>query len=197
MYRSQLKIGWIEPFRALGREPGSRYMLLAALIMSLTNSLDKWLILRSNSYDFAWLYAVGSCILFSIAFAFRFRRSNLSFRALSWTAILGAGVADATTLAIQFAAMLRIRAVVVVSIKRSGILLSVLAGWYFFHERQIRIRILAATIMLTGAVMLYLSFSLARQTLLFAAMIVLGLAGPSLERLISPPETPVQKQTTD
>jgi drug/metabolite transporter (DMT)-like permease len=197
MYRSQFRIGWVEPFRALGREPGSRYMLLAALIMSLTNSLDKWLIVRSNSYDFAWLYAVGSCILFSLAFTVRLPRLDVSFRGLSWLAILGAGIADATTLALQFGAMLRLRAVVVVSIKRSGILLSVLAGWYFFHERQIRNRILAAAIMLTGAVMLYFSFSLLQQSLLSAAMIALGLAGPSLERMVSPPEEPHPKQRTD
>ena len=186
MYRSQFKIGWLEPLRALGREPGSRYMLLAALIMSITNSLDKWLVLRTSSYDFAWLYSVGSCVLFTLVLVVRLPIERPGFLRLSWPAILIAGVADAATLALQFAALLYLRPVTVISLKRSGILIAVLAGWFFFHERQIGNRIHAATVMLAGAIMLYISLTLTHQTELFALVIALGLAGPSLFKRSQP-----------
>jgi drug/metabolite transporter (DMT)-like permease len=179
MYRSQFRISWLEPFRALAQEPGSRYMLLAALIMSLTNPLDKWLIVRSSSFTFAWLYATGSCVLFS---ALLLRRP--SFRGLAWKAIIAAGVADATTLALQFASLVYLSAVVTICLKRSGILLTVLAGWLIFREHQIENRLIAAMIMVSGALMLYLNFDLWRQTLLSILLIIIGLYGPRWTRFV-------------
>jgi len=184
MYRSQFRFGWLEPVRALAREPGSRYMLLAALIMSLTNSLDKWLILRSGSYTFAWLYALCSCVFFSVVLLARLRVERPSFRHLAWKAIVLAGVADAATLLLQFAALTHLRAVLTICIKRSGILATVIAGWLIFGESDIGERLTAACVMVVGAMMLYLSLNLVQQSSLMVVTAVLGIWGP---RLFAPP----------
>jgi EamA domain-containing membrane protein RarD len=43
-----------------------------------------------------------------------------------------------------------------VSIKRAGIVLSVFAGWLFFREREITDKIIAASVMFCGVLILYL-----------------------------------------
>ena len=42
------------------------------------------------------------------------------------------------------------------SIKRAGIVLSVFAGWLFFREREITDKVIAASVMFCGVLILYL-----------------------------------------
>jgi EamA domain-containing membrane protein RarD len=46
--------------------------------------------------------------------------------------------------------------VITVSIKRAGIVLSVFAGWLFFREREITDKVIAASVMFCGVLILYL-----------------------------------------
>ncbi|HEY0308879.1 MAG TPA: EamA family transporter [Acidobacteriaceae bacterium] len=180
MYRAQFHMGWIEPIRALATNPGSRYMLLASLILSLTNVLDKWLILRTDSFTFAWIYGLGSCIVFGIGLSLCLLLGKVKLEPLSWNQMAVAGIADAATLIFQFAALQYLSAVATIAFKRSGILLTVLAGWFFFHEKQVANRLVAAAIMISGALMLHLSFTLPQQTCLLLLALVAGITGPRI-----------------
>jgi len=180
MYRAQFAVNLWEPLRALAHEPGSRYMLMAAIIMALTNSLEKWLVVRSSVSTFAWFHALVLGTLMSIVTMIHLSRNRESFRDVAWGPVCGASLAETVTLALQFAAMTYLPAVVTIGVKRSGILLAVLSGWFFFHERQIATRLSAATVMVCGAMMLSFPFTQRQRVGLVLAMVLLGLLGPRL-----------------
>src|ERR1700683_2745983 len=50
MHRRLFAIGLLAPVKAVIREKGSRYMLLVSFILSITNPLDKKLVLMGNIY---------------------------------------------------------------------------------------------------------------------------------------------------
>jgi drug/metabolite transporter (DMT)-like permease len=76
--------------------------------------------------------------------------------------------------------------VVAVSIKRAGIILSVLAGWLFFREREITDKVIAASVMFCGVLILYLPLTVAQSW----GMLALTLAGMSLALYVTRNQCP-------
>jgi drug/metabolite transporter (DMT)-like permease len=72
-------------------------------------------------------------------------------------------LSDAVSLLFQLASYAYIAVVITVSIKRAGIVLSVFSGWLFFHERGITDKVIAASVMFCGVLILYLPLT-AMQT---------------------------------
>ena len=135
------------------REKGVRTMLGACFLLSITNLLDKWLVMRLDVLSYAWLYLV-LCALFTSCLVLVARPGGSSAPpARKW--IVLASLIDATVLLLHFASLQYIDAVVTISIKRSGMLLSVLAGAVFFGERHTRQRLAAAAIVLMGVFTMY------------------------------------------
>jgi len=73
------------------------------------------------------------------------------------------------SLLFQLASYAYIAVVITVSIKRAGILLSVFAGWLFFRERGITDKVIAASVMFCGVLILYLPLT-AWQTVALMAI---------------------------
>ena len=96
-------------------------------------------------------------------------RSNLGW-------IFLAGALDAVSLLFQLASYAYIAVVITVSIKRAGILLSVFSGYLFFRERGITDKVIAASVMFCGVLILYLPLT-TREAL---GMTAATLAGMSL-----------------
>lgn len=158
MHRRLFASGWGAPVRAIFREKGSRYMLLVSFIFSLTNPLDKKLVTMSDVFIEAFSFGTG----LAIAFWIMGRLQSGDFRAASranWKWISLAGVLDAVSLLFQLASYTYIAVVITVSIKRAGIVLSVFSGYLFFHERGITDKVIAATVMFCGVLILYLPLS--------------------------------------
>jgi len=55
MHRRLFAVGWSAPFRAIVKERGSRYMLMVAFIFSLSNPIEKKLVLMSDPYTQAFV----------------------------------------------------------------------------------------------------------------------------------------------
>jgi drug/metabolite transporter (DMT)-like permease len=92
-------------------------------------------------------------------------------------------LSDAVSLLFQLASYTYIAVVITVSIKRAGIILAVLAGWLFFHERGITDKLIASSVMFCGVLILYLPV-----TGVQAAMLTLGtLAGMAAALYFIPP----------
>jgi drug/metabolite transporter (DMT)-like permease len=155
MHRTLFAVGWLAPVRAVIEYKGSRYMLIVALIFSLTNPLDAKLVAMSDVFTEAFAYGIGLCLSFWILTRMQKgdfaagARGNVKYIAL-------AGVFDAVSLLFQLASYTYIPVVITVSIKRAGIVLSVFAGWLFFRERGITDKVIAATVMFCGVLILYL-----------------------------------------
>ena len=158
MHRRQFALGWLAPVKAVIREKGSRYMLMVSFLFSITNPLDKKLVVMSDVFTEAFAYGLGLCLAFFVWG----KLTGADFRAaargnVKWISL--AGLLDAVSLLFQLGSYAYIAVVITVSIKRAGIILSVLAGWLFFHEREITDKIIAASVMFCGVLILYLPLS--------------------------------------
>ena len=77
----------------------------------------------------------------------------------------------------QFLTYSYLAVVITVSIKRAGIVLSVLSGWLIFREREITDKLIAASVMLGGVVILYLPLTAGEAMgLAIAVFIGMGVA---------------------
>jgi drug/metabolite transporter (DMT)-like permease len=135
------------------REKGVGTMLTACLVLSITNLLDKWLVTHMDALTYAWLYAV-MCALFTMCLLFVPQYAGSSPSG-GGRLIVFASLLDTTVLLLHFASLQYIDAVVTVAIKRSGMVLSVIAGSFFFGERRARQRLAAAFVVLMGVLLMY------------------------------------------
>jgi len=173
MHRQLFAVAWAEPIKAILRERGSRYMLMVAFIFSLTNPLDAQLVRMSDAFTQAFAYGFSICLLFG-ALAWGGRRNpGPAMRVVPLWIVL-AGVLEATANILQFSSHNYIAVVITISLKRAGIVLVVLLGWLIFKEREINDKLIAATVMVAGALMFYLPISL-DQSLLVAAVTLAGM----------------------
>jgi len=175
MHRKLFAIGWLAPVKAIVQEKGSRYMLMVSFIFSITNPLDKKLVVMSDVFTEAFAYGLGLCIAFFVWG----KLQHVDFAAaarnnVKWIGL--AGLSDAVSLLFQLGSYAYIAVVITVSIKRAGIVLSVLAGWLFFHEKEITDKVIAAAVMFCGVLILYLPLTTI-QALVLTALTLLGMAG--------------------
>jgi drug/metabolite transporter (DMT)-like permease len=172
MHRRLFAEGWAAPLKAILREKGSRYILLVALILSITNPIEKRLVTMSDPLTQAFSYCIGLCILFAIlAWARRADCRTVMRTTPSWAVL--AGVMDAAALLLQLLTFSYLAVVITISIKRAGIVLSVLAGWLIFREHQITDKLIAASVMLGGVLILYLPLD-ATEALLLMGLVLAG-----------------------
>jgi drug/metabolite transporter (DMT)-like permease len=169
--------GWLEPAKAIIREKGSRYMVLVAMLLACTAALDKWFVtsggdtemgvrvLRSFSLSLGKSLMLG--LLFGLLAAWRLRRKDGPSRDARgvWTAvwktapgwIVLAGLFEGTVLILQLVAVQLTVAAIVISIKRSGILLACVLGWFMFRERDITDRVIGSFVMIAGVAVFFLT----------------------------------------
>jgi uncharacterized membrane protein len=154
--------GWLAPIQAIYRDKGSRNMVYTCLLLALLTPLDKKLSVMTDIYTQAVIFGLCQTTCFLVMSLVQRLPVMATIRSgLYWIAM--AGILDGSTILLQFAAYRYIDVVVVISIKRAGIILSVFCGWLFFRERNIRDRLMAASIIFVGVTILYspLSFEAA------------------------------------
>jgi drug/metabolite transporter (DMT)-like permease len=160
MHRRLFALGWTAPVKAVIREKGSRYMLLVSFIFSITNPLDKKLVVMSDVFTEAVAYGLGLCVSFFLLGKMQRADFGAAIRSnAKWVAL--AGLSDAVSLLFQLASYSYLAVVITVSIKRAGIVLAVIAGWLFFRERGITDKLIATAVMFCGVLILYLPLTAA------------------------------------
>lgn len=178
--------GLMEPARAILRERGSRYMLIVAFLLTITNVLDKWFLTSGGgavSFDVklsrSLTLSTGKCAMLTVFFvgltivrlgkcksgchtpagwlkaAASFSWTDVLRKAPGW--LLLAGVFEALVLMLMLTAMQFTVAAVVISIKRAGVIFSVLIGWFMFKERGITDRLIAALVMAFGVLIFFIT----------------------------------------
>jgi len=201
--------GWLEPAKAILREKGSRYMLIVALLLATTAALDKWFVTSGGDVEFpvrlsrAFTLSLGKCVMLMLFFAVlawvRLRHSPARpekatndspsivpghFFLEAWrvvpTWLILAGVFEAIVLVLQLTAVQFTVAAVVISIKRSGILLACLLGWFMFKERGITDRVIGSFVMLAGVVVFFLTKPDAQGTAMIGFVGATGVAALAL-----------------
>jgi drug/metabolite transporter (DMT)-like permease len=179
--------GFLEPAKAILRERGPRYILMVALLLTFTNVLDKWFVSPAGgdahfdaSLARAFTLSIGKCVMLALFFVgltvvrmgdwTAYRQKTVSLlqvvTGFSWRQVwrevplwlVLIGILEAVVLVLQITAIQFIELALVISIKRAGILLTVLLGWLIFKEKGIRDRLIASLVMISGVVI----FTLAR-----------------------------------
>lgn len=174
MNRGLFQRGWMEPIMALLREKGSRYMLMVGFIFSITNPIDKRLVEMSDPFFHAWTYAVMLALLIGLALLFK-RGPRRPVTTSSWGWIALAALVEAAALLLQFVSHKYIQVVITISLKRAGVILTVVLGGLLFREHHIVDRLIAASVMTAGALMLYLPLT-DKAALIYSVAVVVSLA---------------------
>ena len=139
--------------RAFLNEKGVRLMLAACLLASVTNLLDQWLVRHMDVLSYAWLYVV-ICAICTAGLLLIVRPPRGATNPPTRLLLL-ASVIDTTVMLLHFGSLNYVDVVVTIAIKRSGMLLSVLAGAYLFKEQRGWQRFSAATVVLMGVLIMY------------------------------------------
>lgn len=146
---SQIGAGLLAPFRAIFREPGSRLMLLVALIYAATSTLGKLAITHSHPLFFPVVYYLLLCLSLSLSFPFvrQAKPGNLVKTPLPALLI---GIVGAVSVFSHMLAISQIQVAYMISVKRTSLLFGVLYGALWFKEERIRERLLGAALMVSG-----------------------------------------------
>ncbi len=147
---SKMKAGFLEPIRAVIREPGSWIMLFVSFIYSLTAPFGKMAILHSNPWFFAAVYnMLLSAVIVSL---WPVAAGNAGLRGIFSRPgpMVLIGLAAAAENLAHMMAIAQVEAAYMIAIKRLSLLLGVLYGAWWFGEENIRERLAGAAIMVAG-----------------------------------------------
>jgi len=147
---SEVRTDLLGPFRAIFREPGSRFMLATAFIYSFTAPIGKLGTLHSNPYFFGVIYnLVLTGSLFLLLPFFPGARPFKIFHQRPKAATL-LGLTVSIEVFSHYLAIALVQAAYMISIKRTSLLFGVLYGALWFKEKNIGERLTGAIIMLAG-----------------------------------------------
>jgi len=145
------KYGIFEPWLAIFKNRGSLYMFIVAVCYAVTATFGKLAIQHSSPLFFAIVYFFLLTVGFTpfalistkgkIKPLFQFPRERIRI-----------GLAMALMAVFHFTAIGMIQVAYMISLKRLSLLFAILYGWWFFHEKNIRARLIGGTIILVGAV---------------------------------------------
>ncbi len=151
---SERRAGWFAPFAAVFRDPGARRMLAVALIWSVSAVVDKVATISSSPA----FYGTLESGLIALAFVPLVMRRGEGFRAAlsrkTWWLLAVQGLLFALMFVVQMEAIQRTLAAYVISIKRSGAIVTVLLGALLFGEPRLRERLAGAVVILAGVLLI-------------------------------------------
>ncbi len=146
---------WFAPLRAIAAERGSRLMLVAAAIYSLTSVMSKRAMQLTTPEGFGAFYfatlgvaAIG-VVAMSRPQALRVLRRNHLVH------LLVGGVMAAMVIT-HFLALDRVEVAYMIAVKRTSLLFGILFGALFFGERRLGQHLLGGTLMVAGVVLILL-----------------------------------------
>ncbi len=173
MHRLLFSNGWLEPIKAIWRERGCFYMLVVALVNAITNPIDARLVRMTDAFVQAAAFGLGMVVFFTVLLLASKADAGKVIRSVPFWVVL-AGVLEAVALIFQLSSHNYIAVVYTISIKRAGIILVILLGWLVFKEKNIGDKLIAASVMLVGVLIIYLPISL-MQALMIAAVALAGM----------------------
>ncbi len=147
--------GILNPFKSIFMVKGSFYILIVAFVWSLTSILFKKGILMSSPVYFVtlvyFLVTVGMIPFLLIKMKDKVKDMKSNFRHLFYFGIFS-GLMNLTA---SFA-MLYAIVPYVISLKRTSLIFSILIGYFYFSEKNIRNAMIGTFIMLIGGVLITL-----------------------------------------
>jgi drug/metabolite transporter (DMT)-like permease len=151
LHAGELRHGYLAPFRAIFKEPGSVLMLIVAVMYSLMAVLGKKAIQHSSPLFFGIFFLAALNLVTLVSFPL-FGKIHWGTLLRMRTKGLWVGLMLYLHVVVHALAISMVKAVYMISVKRMSILLSVLYGWLLFKESDIHSRMLGAILMFLGVV---------------------------------------------
>ncbi len=143
----------LEPFREIFRNRGVFYMLLVALLYSISSNFDKIAVINSSPYFASSIVTMLIGSLFLAVSLFRSKNLRETYRNNAHRFALGGSLLAMSVVLINTAYTMQI-VPYVISLTRLSILLSVFYGGFAFRERDLAKRAMAAVLMIIGIFLL-------------------------------------------
>lgn len=147
--------GILAPIKAIAKEKGSIMMIAVAFIYSITSNLGKIAVLHSSPLFFTVAYTIIFSIFFLPYVMYKERKIVSAIKARIPLFLL-IGFLFAIMVTAHFSAISLTKVSYMISVKRTSLIFSVLYGWLFFKEENIRERLLGSIVMVIGVVLITL-----------------------------------------
>jgi drug/metabolite transporter (DMT)-like permease len=147
---------WLEPFRFIIHKPGSRRMLIVAIIYSMTSVGTKAAMQYVTPYSFGAFYFVllGATTLLIVSLL---QPRKLLLLKQNVRAHLVIGALMAAMIISHFVALAMVEVAYMIAVKRTSLLFGILLGAYMFHEIGLKRNLSAVALMLIGVTMILLT----------------------------------------
>ncbi len=147
--------GWLAPLRAIARERGSRYMLAASAIYSLTAVMGKAAMQHVPATFFGPFYF----LLLGLATPLLLAGNRPARLKALWRrpgAHLLIGLLASGMVLTHFMALAQIEAAYMIAVKRSSLLFGIIYGALLFGEQRLQQHLMAGSLMVAGVAVLLL-----------------------------------------
>lgn len=151
----KIRGGVLAPIKAITREPGSRLMLIVALIWSVSAAYDKVATVNSSPAFYSSFFSIAYGLLYIPLLVIGLRKMPLPRGTTPRLFLLG--FVFAVMIMAQMTAVQMTLASYVIAIKRTGMVVGVALGYYVFKERNLRFRLIGAALMSAGVVVIALA----------------------------------------
>jgi uncharacterized membrane protein len=145
----RLRQGLLAPIAAIAREPGSRLMVIVALLYSITALLGKMAAQRAGPLLFAAIYTVIVVLALTPA-VLRNSRPALLRKAFRNPWFLAMGPCYGLMMLCHLNAIVLVEASYMISVKRCSLLFGIVFGRLIFKEAGFRERISGGLVMIAG-----------------------------------------------
>jgi drug/metabolite transporter (DMT)-like permease len=147
--------GILEPYRAITKEKGSVFMIITAVIYSLTSTLGKMAIIHSSPLFFGVLYFIVVTTLFAPIAVWMGRMELRDFIAKKhFKALILPGFFQAVMIVSHMTAISMTKVAYMISVKRTSLLIGILYGYFLFGEKDMKERFSGALLMFAGFVLI-------------------------------------------
>lgn len=142
------------PLRSLWSDRGARMMLAVAALWSISATVEKIAVDSSSPSFYLSALSLGFALAFLPVLLWKVEAPLREIRSNA-AVLAGAGLLTALMLVIQMTAVAATPLVnYVIAIKRAGMLVSVLLGWWLFSEQNIGFRAVGAVMMVAGVALI-------------------------------------------
>ncbi len=145
--------GLFKPFKAIAKEQGSVLMIVVAFTFSVAACIGKIAVQHSDPIFFSVIYSFLLSLFLFLVVSFRAKRlySKVISRPVLFLLI---GLLITIMMITHVKAINLVEVAYMISVKRLSILFGVIYGVTFFKETNIKERLLGATVMVSGIIMI-------------------------------------------
>ncbi len=148
--------GFFAPFTVLWKNRGMRLMLVVAFLWSISAPYDRIAVTHVDPFFYNAVKETALAAVFFLGVAARGSVRDLS-RAKAVKMLAPVGLLSGISITFQMIAFSMTLVPYAVSVKRASALFGILWGKLFFHEANIKERLLGALVILAGAVLILLA----------------------------------------